>query len=338
MHTIIAELGGRVLAGQSLSADHGQWLATVAGDDLYDLFYWANRVRLSRFGRAITFCSIAAGKVGGCSEDCRFCAQSGRYRTDIETQRPTTEQLVLAARDAADRGATCFGIVNSGRGPSDADLDHVTAAFAGIAASFSRESQASAGAPIGLCASLGQLSPGGAGRLYAAGVRRYHHNLETSRRFFPQIVTTHSFGERIETLNTARAVGMQLCSGGLFNLGESWADRVDMALTLRELAVNVVPLNFLHPIPGTPMADRPPMHPQDILKVVAVYRLLLADQQIKVAGGREVNLRDLQSWMFYCGASSGMTGNYLTTCGRGAADDRRMIEDLGLMWSTCNPG
>ena len=322
MNQMIANFANQALAGQPLDRSQADLLAQLDGDDLYDLFYWANAVRLKSFGRTVTFCSIAAGKVGGCSEDCRFCAQSARYHTPIQANsRPTADQLLDSARQAAGNGARWFGVVNSGRSPAEQDLTAIADAYQRISESVK---------PLTLCASLGCLTAEQARRLVAMGVRRYNHNLETSRRFYSQIVTTHSFDDRLATLRAARDAGLELCCGGVFNLGETWGDRIDMAFTLRELAPAMVPLNFLSPIPGTPLGDRPPMPPMEILKVIAIYRLLLPATPIKLAGGREANLRDLQGWMFYCGATSSMVGNYLTTCGRPAAQDRQLADDLGL--------
>jgi biotin synthase len=179
-------------------------------------------------------------------------------------------------------------------------------------------------------ASLGTLTAEQARRLAAAGVRNYNHNLETSRRFFPQVVSTHGYDERIATVKAAHAAGMRVCCGGIIGLGESLADRVELALTLRELPVESVPLNFLNPIPGTPFEHNPPLAPLEALQTVAMFRFVLPERQIKIAGGRESCLRDLQSWMFYAGADSCMVGNYLTTRGRDLAADMRMLADLDL--------
>ncbi|MDD4891540.1 MAG: biotin synthase BioB [Phycisphaerae bacterium] len=321
MDPVISQLAGLVLAGEAIDREGAMQLADVTGERLYDLFYWANRVRMARFGLSVTFCSIAAGRVGGCSEDCKFCAQSARHQTHIQAGPAATDaQLVAAAREAVRAGAGSFGIVNPGRSPSAKEL-------AGLADSYR---ELAAVGSLRLCASLGCLTLDQARRLCAMGVRRYNHNLETSRRFYPSIVSTHAFDDRVNTLRNVKAAGMDICSGGIFNLGETWADRVDMAITLRELGAVMVPLNFLHPIPGTPLADRPAMPAMDVLKVVAIYRLLLPGAEIKLAGGRELNLRDLQSWMFYCGATSAMVGNYLTTCGRPTEQDQAMVRDLGL--------
>ena len=181
------------------------------------------------------------------------------------------------------------------------------------------------------CASLGSLTPEAAAALRAAGLVRYHHNLETARSFFPSICTTHSYDSRLATLKTARAVGLQLCCGGIFGLGESWQQRIEMALELRELGVQSVPINFLNPVPGTRLGNRTPLPALEGLRVIALYRFLLPQADIKVAGGRAPCLGDLQSWAFYAGANSLMVGNYLTTPGRPVQDDLKMIRSLGLV-------
>jgi len=314
-----------------LGRDEAINLADLGGDDLPGFFACANRIRRARFGNEVKFCSIAAGKVGACGEDCKWCAQSARYAGDAATigpqkqererKRATPDELALAASQAKANGASSFGIVNSGRRPSEADLAVVEAAVARIG---------QAGA-LQLCASLGELDDATAERLQALGITRYNHNLETSRRFYPTVVTTHAYDDRLRTLAAASRAGMSLCCGGIFGLGETWADRVDLAMTLRDqVHPQVVPLNFLHPIPGTPLEGVNMLTPLECLKIIAIYRLILPEADLKVAGGRELNLRDLQSWMFYAGATSCLVGNYLTTCGRDTQADRQMVADLGL--------
>jgi len=178
---------------------------------------------------------------------------------------------------------------------------------------------------------MGELTDSQARRLVAAGFRRYNHNLETSRRMYPQMVTSHTYEDRLRTIEVARCAGLRLCCGGLFGLGETWADRAELALALRDqVRPDVVPLNFLHPIPGTPLGGATPLKPLEILSIIAVFRLVMPTVDIKVAGGREHNLRDMQSWMFHAGATSCLIGNYLTTAGRPVGEDLRMIADLGL--------
>jgi len=333
----IATLGARALAGESLGRAGLLDLAAAGGGDPADLLHWAHRVRTRRFGNAVRLCAIVAGKTGACSEDCRWCAQSAGFQTHCEPARATCEQIAQAAEEAARWGACHLGIVNSGRTPTDRDIDTVTQAAVAVVGkkgtgTFSKQREKE---PVpffpSCCASLGELTEPQAKRLADAGITRYNHNLETSRRMYAQMVTTHTYDDRLRTLSVARAAGMGICCGGIFGLGETWEDRVDMALTLRdEVRPDVVPLNFLHPIPGTPLADVAPLTPTEILTIIAVYRLAMPDVDIKVAGGREHNLGDQQPRIFEAGATSILIGNYLTTTGRAPEDDLEMIDDLEL--------
>jgi biotin synthase len=271
----------------------------------------------------VTFCSILPTKFGHCSEDCKFCAQSGHYATGV-APHPMMDgaEVARACRDARDNGASAFGIVNSGRGPTKREWPKIMEAV--------RAMQEVDG--ICHCATLGTLDEQQARDLKEAGVRRINHNLETSEAFFPQIVSTHTWQERVETVRLAQRVGLETCCGCIFGMGETVDDRVSLAFSLKELNPNVVPLNFLFPIPGTPLENAPRLRPLEILKIIAVMRLVLPRQDLKVAGGREKNLRDLQSWIFYVGGTSGLIGNYLATAGRPNREDLQMIEDLELTW------
>ena len=324
MNETIAHVGRRVLAGEHVNRSDFLSLIALARQGPHDLLYWAWRVRKNRFGRAVRLCSIAAGKLGACSEDCKWCAQSADSAPGITApQRATSGEMQAAAAEASKLGAASFGIVNSGRTPTAQDLDEIVQAAEAIRTGGDHG--------VEICASLGELSDESAAKLAAAGVKRYNHNLETSRRFYGQVVTTHSYDDRLATLAAARRAGMSLCCGGIFGLGETWQDRVDLALSLRDrVQPDVVPLNFLHPIPGTPLAGAEPLKPMEILTIIAFFRLILPEADLKVAGGREVNLHSLQSWIFYAGATSILIGNYLTTVGQSPQDDLQMIADLGL--------
>ncbi len=296
----------------------------MGGDDVYDLFYWANKIRIRFAGRDVKFCAIVAAKVGGCSEDCKFCAQSEHYETAVgEPSKLTDEQVLDSAWHAAEVGADSFGIVNAGRGPTRRELeDWLQPLMSKIAA----EGRTRA------CATLGALTPETAKFLYDCGIRRINHNIETSERHYPNIVSTHPFAERINTLKVAKAAGLSLCSGGIFGMGEVWEDRLDMMFTLRELGVDVMPINFLNAIHGTPLEGQPMLAPMECLKIISVCRFVLPTAELKVAGGREKVLRDVQSWIFFAGADSTMIGNYLTTYGRKPEQDHQMVLDLGLQW------
>jgi biotin synthase len=318
-------LARRVIAGGSLTRDeaHALFSLDVAGEEVYDLFYAAHKVRRHFHGNQVTFCSIVASKFGNCSEDCKFCAQSGHYAADIEPHpMMSADEVRRVTRDARDRGASAFGIVNSGRGPKKHEWPKIMEAIAAM-----KEVDG-----VCHCATLGELTPEQAGELKAAGIRRVNHNLETSREFFPQIVSTHTWDDRVRTLQTARQAGLELCSGCIFGMGETIEDRVSVAFSLKEVNPHVVPLNFLNPIPGTPLENAPKLRPLEILKIVAVMRLMLPHAELKVAGGREKNLRDLQSWIFYVGATSAIIGNYLATAGRDNAADLQMVADLEMRW------
>jgi biotin synthase len=316
-------LARRVIDGGDLTRSEAGALFALEGEAVYDLLYAAHKVRRHFHGNRVTFCSIVASKFGNCSEDCKFCAQSAHFDTGI-TPHPMMDagDVAAACADARDRGASAFGIVNSGRGPSRHDWHRVMDAVRAM-----KEVDG-----ICHCATLGALTEPQARELKAAGVRRINHNLETSREYYPQIVTTHSWQERVDTVRLAQRVGLETCCGCIFGMGEAVEDRVSVAFSLKELNPNVVPLNFLFPIPGTPLADMKPLRPMEILKIVAVMRLVLPRQDLKVAGGREKNLRDLQSWIFYAGATSALIGNYLATLGRPNHEDLQMIEDLELSW------
>lgn len=319
----IADLARRPLQSRPLTRGEALRLATLGGDCPHELLYWAHRVRTDRFGDRVRLCAIVPGKLGGCAEDCKWCAQSARYAAQpAPARRAGPEAVEAAARRAGHDRAASLGIVNSGRRPGEADLQAVEEAVARLRRAIPQ---------IGLCASLGGLTDSQACRLAEAGIRRYNHNLETSRRMFGRMVTTHTYDDRLATLAAARRAGMSLCCGGIFGLGETWADRIDLALALRdEVRPAVVPLNFLHPIPGTPLEGAQALEPMEILQIIAVFRLVLPDVDLKIAGGREANLRGAQAWMFYAGGTSCIVGSYLTTCGRSAEEDLQMIEDLGL--------
>ena len=324
MNAFIIEVAQSILGGAA-GADYATAWALVHesdGDGIYDLLYWANRIRIARVGPEIKLCAITAEKTGACPEDCAFCGQSCRQATSLGNKagQTTAQQIVASARKALEHGARSFGIVNSGRGPTDADLDRLGPIL----------QQLGELDELSICASLGILSDSQAQRLFQLGVRRYNHNLETSRRFFPQVVTTHTYDDRLATARAVKRAGMSLCCGGIFGLGETIEDRLELGQTLAEIHPDSVPLNFLHALESTPLAGTGPMKPLDILRTIAVFKFMLPDAHIKVAGGREVNLRDLQSWIFFAGASGCIVGDYLLTAGRSAKDDLQMLADLEL--------
>lgn len=320
----IARLGRRVLAGGEITREEGVWLFELARrEDRFELLCWANRIREHFNGSKIQLCSIINIKAGGCPEDCRFCAQSAAHPTRSPRHGLLEAEAVRnAAREARANGVTALGLVAAWRdlreGPA---FDQVCARMADL-------KQAGQVRPD---ASLGMIrSQQVADRLKAAGCECYNHNLETSRRFFPQVCTTHSYEDRLQTIQHLKQAGISICSGGILGMGETRQDRCDLAFALKDFAPHTVPLNFLNPIAGTPFAGLQPLAPLEILQTIACFRFILPRQQITVAGGRTVNLRDLQSLIFMAGASALMVGNYLTTPNQPVHKDLQMLKDLGL--------
>jgi biotin synthase len=296
-------------------------LVALPPEQLPKLIALAHEVRLAWMGPAVEVESIISAKTGGCPEDCVFCSQSARFRTDVvrEPMLPR-ERLVELADQTRRLGGTEFCIVVAVRGPDERMMRAVIDAAIAI-----RES-----VDIEVAASLGLLKDGQAERLAAAGVHRYNHNLEAGPRFFPQICTTHSFDDRVDTCRKVRAAGMELCSGGIFGMGETWADRLDLAFVLRELETHEIPCNFLNPRPGTPLQARDLLPPLEALRCVAIFRCINPGAVLRYAGGRELVLRDLQAYGMLAGANGLIVGNYLTTLGRSAEQDLAMLADLGM--------
>ncbi|MBF0170645.1 MAG: biotin synthase BioB [Nitrospinae bacterium] len=315
----------KALANAPLSAEEALAVLQTPDELIFDLIASANRVRRHYKGDEVSLCSIINAKSGHCPEDCAFCSQSAHASTAIPTfDFVGSGKVVEGAKAALASGAHKFGIVTSGygysgKGPKQ-DLNQILDAVAAL----------KEGVDIHRCASLGIVDEETARTLKGAGVLEYHHNLETARSFFPNICTTHDYDEDVETVRAVKRAGLRVCCGGILGLGESDEQRVELAMTLRELEVDSVPVNFLNPIAGTRMEGAAPIPPLDILKIIAMFRMVLPDKDIKVAGGREKNLRDLQCLMFAAGANSTMVGNYLTTIGRPANEDIQMIKDLGL--------
>ncbi len=296
-------------------------LAALPDDDLPELIQLAHRVRLAWMGPAVEVESIISAKTGGCPEDCTFCSQSARYTTEVEREPMLpASQLVELARRTKALGGTEFCIVVAVRGPNEKMMRDVIEAAHAIRAEVDIE----------VAASLGLLREGQAERLAAAGIHRYNHNLEAGPRFFPTICTTHTFEDRVRTCRMVVDAGMELCSGGIFGMGETWDDRLDLAFVLRNLGAREIPCNFLNPRAGTPLGDAALMRPLDALRCVAVYRCVIPDSVLRYAGGREVVLRDLQAYGMLAGANGLIVGNYLTTLGRSAEVDLAMLADLGM--------
>ncbi len=310
------------MSGEGIGAEDALAVLALPHRDLWRLLDITDGVRRRFKGDAVRLCSIVNAKSGLCSEDCSFCSQSSRSNADIRKYPLLEEEeIVRAAREAKDRGAREFSIVSSGLAMrSRKEIERVGNAIERIRDEVGIET----------CVSLGLLSAEDVSYLRSRGLRSVHHNLETSRSFFPSMCTTHDYEEDVRAVRAAKASGAWVCCGGIFGIGETPEDRVELAMTLRELSVDSIPVNFLNPIPGTPVEEKRELTPVDCLKIIAMMRLVHPLREIIVCGGREVNLRDLQGLMFAAGANGTMAGNYLTTAGRPAEDDLRMIRDLGL--------
>jgi biotin synthase len=327
MKDYIQRLSDSVMAGREVAYDDALRLGKIEGAGLYHLFTEAGRIREHFVGKAVTLCSIINAKSGACPEDCAFCAQSAHHSTQTPSYPLVDEeQMVSCAKSAERNGASCYGIITSGTGIGNKDeLDRICRTL--------RRIRDEAG--IAPSCSLGIIDDETACLLRDAGMVTYHHNLETARSFFPSICSTHDYEQDVATVRAAKRAGLKVCCGGIFGLGESFAQRVEMGLTLRELGVDSIPVNFLDPVAGSRLEHADFLTPLECLRTIAVYRFLMPDRQIKVCGGREKNLRELQSWIFMAGASGMMTGNYLTKAGRDPALDRQMVADLGLTIATC---
>lgn len=323
-HDRIAEYGRRVLGGGELERKEALWLFNLESSaDIYDLLSWANRVREHFKGNKIHLCSIVNAKAGACSENCSFCAQSSFYQTGSPKYGFVDPEPVFEAADEAKRnGVTAVGLVAAWKGLNEGPmLDEVCERIRELKASGKTRPDAS----LGIIKNQRV-----ADRLKEAGLECYGHNLESSRRFFPKTCTTHTYDDRIETIGYLKKAGIKICSGGIIGMGETREDRCDLAFSLKEIGANVVPVNILNPIPGTPFGNNPPLPPMEILKTIACFRLILPRQEIMIAGGRTANLRDMQSMVFMAGASALMVGNYLTTLNQPVEKDLQMLKDLRL--------
>ena len=313
----------RAEQGIGLSVDEARTIGALTDEaDLAALFDTADAVRLAHKGTAINTCGISNAKSGRCAEKCNFCSQSAHFKT--EAPRYSTKEaaaLVEEAKAAFAGGVREFSVVMAGRAiTNEPDLRILEEAFRGIRAETGMQT----------CASLGLMKKPELARLQAAGMQSMHHNLETARSFHAQVVETHTYDDEVETIKAAKELGMYVCSGGIFGMGESWDQRVEMAEDLRALDVDSVPINFLNARPGTPLEGRQELSALDCLKIIALYRLMLPTKDLIVCGGRELNLGGEQRNMFRAGANGLMMGNHLTTAGAAMSADQALIESLGL--------
>ncbi len=308
--------------GDSLSLPQAKTLAEACPEALPEVMAAARAVRDRFRGDTVSLCAIINAKSGRCAEDCRFCAQSSRYETGAASYPLIPEDRILeGAERSADDGAAFFCIVTSGRRATAAELEKIRRAL---------RKMRDAGRLLPW-ASLGTLEREELLRLRESGLTRYHHNIETARSFYESVCTTHAFDVRVRTVRYAKEVGLQVCCGGILGLGESMAQRIEMAQTLRELQVDSIPLNFLHPVAGTPLAaDLPPMSRAEILTTVALFRLINPTTEIRACAGRQEHLQDEQGKLLDAGMDGLMTGDYLTTPGVSPEKDHRLVEEHGL--------
>ena len=304
-----------------LTLDELTALAALGPDHVPALASLAHQVRLAWCGPEVEIEGILSAKTGGCPEDCHFCSQSARFDSPVKaTPLLDLDELLTAARETAALGASEFCIVLAVRGPDLRIMDQLLRAVPAV-----REATG-----LNVAVSAGILTPGQARALRNAGVHRYNHNLETARSFFPEVVTTHTWEERFETCRLVRSEGMELCCGVLLGMGESDAQRIELLGQLRQCDPAEVPVNFLNPRPGTPFADRTLVEPLEAIRWIALLRLALPSVILRLAGGREVTLRELQALGMTAGINALIVGNYLTTLGRTPAEDMAMLQDLQM--------
>lgn len=288
-----------------------------------ELILIADKIRQEFVGQNIELCNIMNAKSGLCDQDCKFCAQASRHKTGVSVYSlKRKEEMLDAAKRAKDIGAQRFDIVTSGDSLSKEELNKICDAISEITSKVG----------IKMCASLGALDDEAFQLLRQSGLSRYHHNIESSPDYFSHVVTTHTFQQRINTIKLAKKAGLQVCSGGIIGLGESMQDRIEMALCLKELDVDSVPLNVLVPIKGTPFESRSTLSCDEVIRTIAIFRIILKDKIIKIAAGRESILKDFQALGFMAGANGMLIGGYLTIRGREVAEDLKLVNEIKKLW------
>jgi biotin synthase len=313
-------LADRVLTGHRLTTDEALAILASDDDELVEVLAAAYRIRRRYFGNRVQLYFLVSAKTGLCPEDCGYCSQSKVSTADIPHHNLlSAEKLLDGARMAAERQAKTYCIVISARGPSNREMEAITSIVPRIKSQYN----------LKICACLGLLTAEQAEQLKACGVDRVNHNLNTGEAFYQEICSTHTYQDRVATLRAVRAAGMELCSGGIVGMGEASEDVVGMAFALRDLDVESIPVNFLNPIPGTPLAGMHRLNPRYCLKVLSMFRFANPSSEIRIAGGREMHLGSMQAMGLYP-ANSIFVGDYLTTKGQAPAADYKMIEDLGF--------
>lgn len=316
-------LANEIIAGRRLTGEDD--LSVFLTADLKELCEGANILRTALCGDKVDLCSIINGRGGHCSENCKFCAQSAHHHTGCDEHGfLSTQELVEGCKNSEEKGIDRYSIVTAGRTLEGTDLEKALIAYKEMHETYPE---------MKLCASHGLMKEEDIRKLYEAGVTMYHSNVETSERYFPEICTTHTYEDKKEEIRRAKAAGMTICSGGILGMGETWQDRLDMAVLLAEMEVESIPLNFLIPIPGTPLGDRKPLEQEEILRIVAIFRYLNPTAYIRIAAGRNY-FKDGGKTLFQSGANATITGDMLTTTGQNTAQDREMLENLGFQLKT----
>ncbi len=312
------EMKDKILRGKWIGREEALRLAE---EPLEELRQAADEIRRKVCGNGFDLCTIVNAKCGRCSEDCRYCAQSAHYRTACEESYPllSTQELLEDARRNAQQGVLRYSIVTSGRRLSEEEVEQACESIRRIRAEV----------PIEVCVSFGLLDEVQFRKIKAAGASRVHCNLESSARYFPSVCTTHTYEEKIRTLQEAKRAGLSICSGGILGLGETMEDRIDMVLTARELGVKSIPVNLLNPIPGTPYENRVPLDNEEACRCVAMFRFLIPDASIRLAGGRGL-LGDKGEACFLSGANAAISGDMLTTAGITVETDMELLRSSGF--------
>lgn len=315
---MIEKLKQRVLSGGQVSREEALFLTQA--EDKQALYGAAGEIRDKKAGRHFDTCSIINARSGRCSEDCKWCAQSALFKTNIEKYELIDEQTCMDMAQLNDGyGVGRFSFVTSGRALSDRNIDRLC----GYAVKIGENSN------LSLCASMGLLKKEQLQKLADAGINRYHCNLESSERYFPAVCSTHTYAEKIETIRAAQEIGMEVCSGGIIGMGETMEDRVDLALALRELGVKSIPINVLNPIPGTPLERAAPLTDEEILTTIAVFRFIHPDAYLRFAGGR-IRIAHIETEAIQAGINAAVVGDLLTTVGSKVQEDMAKVRGLGF--------
>ena len=314
----VKELTKEIINGRRLK--RGEDLSFFLTVNLQELCDGANEIREKLCGNHIDLCTIINGRSGRCSENCKFCAQSGHHCTGVNEYDFLDEDTIIEdCKKNACQGVHRYSIVTAGRTLSNEDFDKAISTY----------TRMNNECDIELCASHGLLSTEQFQKLWDSGVRMYHSNIETSKRNFPNICTTHSYDDKIACIKRAKSVGFRICSGGIIGMGETWEDRIDMAISLSELEVDSIPINVLMPIKGTPLENQPPISVDDILRTIAIFRYINPTIDVRLAGGRN-SMEHSGKIAFLSGANATITGDMLTTSGNNIQDDLKMLSEMGF--------